>query len=471
MYDKSIALLLPLLGGGTTRHASEMAYAWSLEKYNVLFVEVYQRIISVKVYSDGCIQDKYILLVENELDLLKKILASYNTVLLHVHHVLNFDADLINIHKTLDIPLILTLHDYYMLCPYIQLTTENGMYCGELGETECAKCLFKRPYYGNVMQKEIYNIKKWRCYWHNYLLEAALIIVPSKDVKNRYLKYFNDIKIKVIENPEVIPAKIYDNKAKLINENTDHNIRIGLIGILSKSKGADVLYNCAIDAKNRKLPIQFYLFGDLADKDNKKNNLDNVHILGRYDENKVYSLIQENKIDFFWFPNLWPETYSYTLTIPIRLKIPVVGTDLGAIGQRIKEHEWGITYKFNLSPLDINDILLKFDAKKYIQQLDNFNIENICFPSVEEYYGSILQYKKVTVIDKTAIVMLKEKVIVEFKNSKLKNLTGYEINMIMHSPATIPTKINFIGRIDFNWFMKYFQLHSFKYILKRISQL
>lgn len=467
MYNQSIAVLLPLLGAGTTRHATEMANAWSMQKYNVIFIEVYYRIINVKIYCDGSIQDQYKLLVENDLNSLKMILNGYHTVLLHVHHLLNLNTDFLHLHQMLNIPLVVTLHDYYMLCPYIKLTNEYDIYCEELNNEDCNKCLLKRPYYTNLGQSRLYDIQEWRNNWYIYLQQASLIVAPNNDVKKRFQKYFRDLKIKVIENPEIITVKNFEANSKTVIENGKKNIRIGLLGILSKPKGADVLKYCALDAKKRALPIQFVLFGDVI-KGKSEKHPDNVCILGRYKENDIYSLIQQNDIDFFWFPAVWPETYSYTLTIPIRLNIPVVGTDLGAIGQRILDHKWGVTYPWNLNPSAINDLLVKFDVKKYKQLLFGYEVKNSHFPSIKSYYENNLNQENIELIAEIDIMKLKSVEKNALKHNKLKNINGYELKELFIKSDTLIAKIKLISKLNILWLANYLKLHSIKYVVERI---
>ena len=468
MHNQSIALLLPLLGGGTTRHATEMAYAWSMQNYNAILVEVYHRIINVKVYCDGRVQNRYKLLVDNDLNSLNSLLVYYHTVLVHVHHLLNFSVEFLYIHQILNIPLAVTLHDYYMLCPNIKLINENDVYCGEPSEEGCNKCLLKRPYYGNNRQQRIDDIQKWRGSWHRYLLQASFIVAPSEDVKKRFLKYFSDLKIKVIENPEVTVAEVCGAKSRALMKNGKRNIRIGLLGILSNAKGADVLYHCALDAKKRRLPIQFNLFGDFVDEGKTKKHLDNIHVLGRYKENEIYSLIQQNDIDFFWFPSVWPETYSYTLTIPIRLNIPVVGSDLGAIGQRITEHGWGITYPWNLNPSAINDLLIEFYAQKYKQCLFDFKIENNHFPNIKNYYGSSLGKESADPIDEKEIIKLKQIEKNALRHNKINKLNGYELKELFVGCDSLIARMKFMTRLDILWLVNYLKSHPVKYVIKRI---
>ena len=38
-----------------------------------------------------------------------------------------------------------------------------------------------------------------------------------------------------------------------------------------------------------------------------------------------------------WLPSVWPETYSYTLSIALQAGLPVAAFDIGAIARRLRE--------------------------------------------------------------------------------------------------------------------------------------
>ena len=40
--------------------------------------------------------------------------------------------------------------------------------------------------------------------------------------------------------------------------------------------------------------------------------------------------------DVVWLPASWPETYSFTLSIALEARLPVVAFDLGAIARRLR---------------------------------------------------------------------------------------------------------------------------------------
>ncbi len=372
----TIAILLTNVeGGGTKRHVDEISKSWSLEGYRVILVEVYGRVIQINLLD----KDKKVFICnifnDVELEQLKTILKYFKVSLLHVHHLLDANISFFRLHKDLNnIPLVITLHDYYCICPFIKLTNEKEEYCGELGNEACDKCILKRNFYSETLDKYIKNISIWRKFWDEYLKEAAQIVVPSYDMKERIQKYYSDTNICVFENPELIN---FESKIKTI----------GLIGDLSIAKGAKKIKECVTYIAEKKLPLYFIVFGRLNDIQLTEEEKKYILILGAYKEEKIYEIIKKYCIDFFWFPGVWPETYSYTLSIPIRLKIPCISTNLGAIASRIKQNNWGETYLWDYNYKEIVKILMRFDYKKYYNQ--DFIIKNISFGKVKDYYKNV----------------------------------------------------------------------------------
>ena len=54
-------------------------------------------------------------------------------------------------------------------------------------------------------------------------------------------------------------------------------------------------------------------------------------------------MLAETQADLVLLLSPWAETYSYTLSEAWRLGLPVVGSDLGAIGERIRALGGGVT--------------------------------------------------------------------------------------------------------------------------------
>lgn len=65
---------------------------------------------------------------------------------------------MMSMHKELQVPLVVILHDYYFACPFIKLTNENDIYCEEQGEKPCNECLARRGFYSATLKKQIKDI-------------------------------------------------------------------------------------------------------------------------------------------------------------------------------------------------------------------------------------------------------------------------------------------------------------------------
>lgn len=162
---------------------------------------------------------------------------------------------------------------------------------------------------------------------------------------------------------------------------------MGLIGSLSKAKGSEVIKEVLSLAAQKKSPIHFTLFGTLSEVQLTVEEKLYITILGPYKEQKVYRMISSHQVNYFGFPGICPETYSYTLSIPIRLHIPCLSSDIGAIASRIQSHRWGETYPWNEKADKILDRLLNFNYRKFHNP--DFVIENTSFGSFENFYAGI----------------------------------------------------------------------------------
>lgn len=370
----AIAILITnVLGGGTLRHAKEMVAAWSSQGHCTLLVQTAGRLVKISVFESGkCVNVHRLFDAKGKKT--EDILRAYKVRILHVEHLLDAEPEWMRLHKKLGIPLVVTLHDYYTVCPFIKLTTEEDMYCGEKGVPDCNACLQRRKFIFPAGKEMVANIETWRTRWEAYLKEAALVIVPSEDMLRRIRRYYPALRLCMREDPELIG-------------NDGGGRTIGLIGVLSKAKGAQKIKEVLSCCAERHCALHFVLFGTLQDVQLTVEEKNYITILGPYREEEVYDLIRSRSIDFFWFPGVWPETYSYTLSIPVRLALPCIATELGAIASRINANHWGETYPWELPAADIVRRLEGFPYGAY--KNPDFRIRNTSFGSFEEFYRGI----------------------------------------------------------------------------------
>lgn len=152
---------------------------------------------------------------KNEYQIIENILKAFCINLVHVHHTRGMSFDIFSATKELKIPLILSLHDYYYVCPSINLySSQVGLCIGKESSEVCKECL--RENCGYAMQVDI--LDKWREECKRVLSQCDVIITPSCSTKEIYSKYYPDIedKIKVISHGREFDSN--DNSKKWIIE-------------------------------------------------------------------------------------------------------------------------------------------------------------------------------------------------------------------------------------------------------------
>jgi glycosyltransferase involved in cell wall biosynthesis len=251
-----------------------------------------------------------------DLPALAETLRAIGIARLHFHHVHGLPQAILQLPTVCGLPYDATLHDYYAICPQYHLADENGRYCGEPDEAGCAACIRGRPVQWTL------DIRTWRETFASFLRGAARVIAPSRDVAERIGRHVTGVAIDVWPHPErplAVPAS---------------TVRVVTLGNLSPEKGLAVVAQCADDAKRRGLPLVFRVLGaTTAPIALSPDSPLTIH--GSYDESALPRLLAAERADVLFFPAQVPETYSYTLSVALATRTPIVASALGAFPERL----------------------------------------------------------------------------------------------------------------------------------------
>ena len=444
-----IAIVVPKLGGGVQRHATEMAQAFGAQGDLVVLILQAGKINQVTLLqgSERSPVYDYFQPAQNEqlVDLLKALKVNY----IHYHHLLGLSEFLKNLWKDLDAQYSVTLHDYYWICPRVQLVDKDYHYCGVPQDSaECTKCMnLQTDWIQYFHQVKTIPIDAYRKRNLEFLKKADRVFIPDEDLRARINKVFPSIQLTVFPNPEV--AKVPEVKPYLAAKTNDMPIRIGVLGVISKVKGEQQLIDLAALIDREKKPIRLVLFGELASQ--KRCSFDSLVVKGRYEEHEIYGLIQREQIDYFWFPSICPETYSYTLSIPVRLNIPVLGTNLGAIGRRIVDNGWGEVYPYEFDAESICKRMLEFPFDMYRKK--QMSLTNTVFPSPFSLYGiEKVRREEVNLLGVVKALSRNSSELVErIQSTKLK---GMEIRTLLGQRLSWLAKVQLLAKTDPLWVLQ-----------------
>jgi glycosyltransferase involved in cell wall biosynthesis len=272
---------------------------------------------------------------------------------MHVHHLVDFPADfdqrILDIAQKLECAFDYTAHDYFSICPRFTLFDEGTRnYCGEPDIRHCQACVNA---YGTRRNDRL-NVREHRERFAVLLNKARQVFVPDQDVKDRLQRYLPDAEIMVRPHWDESPVKPVKRRRQ-----ADQPLRVVTVGGIAPHKGSHILRDCAKDAKERGLPIEYTLIG-YSDIDSSMSR--DVSVTGEYDLESLPGMLAQGGYDLAFFPAIIPETFNFTLSEVLHHGLFPVCFDIGAIARRVKSLGYGavLPHEFSSSPAQVNDALL-----------------------------------------------------------------------------------------------------------------
>ncbi|WP_454696908.1 glycosyltransferase [Achromobacter aegrifaciens] len=376
-------------GGGTEVHVQYMRDRLEAEGHAVLFCRMSKEIPGSIMVSDPLTPNTPNLGtfdVRHGGHAFEAIVADLGVEHIHIHNLADFPEEASDLFRCtadrLSIPYDLTLHDYLPICPRITLIDISGVYCGEPDISACETCLsrdgspFGHPSGWN-----------WRERYHRLLAGARLRIVPDQDVADRYHRYYPELQFVVRPHEEKWTVDHIAEDTRLCEDSSPKGRRIGIIGAIGPNKGSALIQETAKYCADNGIDLTFVIIG-YTDRDEQLLQLPNIEITGRYDERDGVQVLKKANCNILWFPAVWPETYSYTLTLAILANVYPIAFDIGAIARRLRDAGWG-----GIMPLDyifkIKEIALALQDWVVPAPYANPGFTSTVYPApmIHSYYG------------------------------------------------------------------------------------
>jgi GT2 family glycosyltransferase len=215
------------LGGGVNRHIEVLAERLR-GRANLLLLQPSERgalISAPSLPGHGAAS-----IPAERTDALVRVFASAGVSRVHVHHVMGLDVDLRRLIRGLGVPFDLTVHDWFLICPQVNLLPHlDGQYCGEPDQAGCNACIANRPSHG---AREILH---WRASHAWLLREAERVLCPSEDARQRIGRFGWGAKA-VFAPHEPAAAEPWVVRAPPLGH--DEGLRVAVLGVLAPQKGA-----------------------------------------------------------------------------------------------------------------------------------------------------------------------------------------------------------------------------------------
>lgn len=307
------------------------------------------------------------------------VLRELNIDIVHIRHLVFHTFDMPRIAKRLGLRVILSFHDFYYICPSVNLLDNKCKYCK--GHCNIIKSEEDEQCYvligiGTPNAKQF--IPTWRKRVSEMLKYPDEFITTSNSTYDIYTDIYPELRSKPfhviehgrdIETPDVI-----DVTADITKEDP---IRILVPGNINKAKGLNYIYNIKQADKNNR--IEFHFIGEVS-KEHNPHTLGIMH--GTYKRSEFNDYVKKIDPHFIAIFSIWPETYCHTLTEAWGSGKPVLTMDIGALGERVHANGGGFILPDDPKEAFNKIISLSEDNENYQKQANK--ICDITFKSTAQ---------------------------------------------------------------------------------------
>ncbi len=271
------------------------------------------------------------------------LLARFRPDIAHVHNFAHqISPSILHVFKKKNIPCVMTMHDYKLVCASYKLLSHNSV-CEKCAGGRHYRCFFESCV-KNSRFKSLLNTAEM--YLHHHILHIydsiAAFISPSVFLKEK-LKEMGFCR-PVTHIPNFIDPAHY------IPRYQAQSNALCYVGRLSQEKRLKDL----IDAMEG-LRYVLHIIGDGPDKQvlmeyASSKRLSNVHFLGYKKGEELKSAIRDSL--FSVLPSGWYENNPLAVIEAYALGKPVIGACIGGIPELVRDNETGFTY----TPGDVTEL-------------------------------------------------------------------------------------------------------------------
>jgi glycosyltransferase involved in cell wall biosynthesis len=278
--------------------------------------------------------------------------------LVHVHHASGFGLGLLPALEGLGVPAVMTLHDYWPLCPRGQMLHVDGEVCAEAVPERCAPCLARtwahlmpsaggaaRDPRGDALRDDEDAARARGAFALACLSSARRLFTPSRAARAVYARAgLEERRIGVVENGvdvEELACEVRELRARAPARD---QLRLGVLGTVLPSKGALELARAVLEARVPGLTLEIHgaLPGYHGDERYVRElrelavHAPCVRVHGPFEHGRLAEILAG--LDGVAAPSRWNEVYGLTVREARAAGLPVLVSDAGGLPEVV---EWG----------------------------------------------------------------------------------------------------------------------------------
>ena len=299
----------------------------------------------------------------------------------HVHHLFGLSTDLVEAARTRGVPVVMTLHDFWYLCPRGQRYTPRGHVCAEIQPWRCSACIAKKrlrwafnavrggPREGprtsplryvveNLARRPIDDRMRFIL---GQLNQANLCLAPSRFVLDEYRRHG-------LHGPSDFSPNgmLVDWLPRLQARDEPHApIRFGFLGSFLPSKGVDLAVEAFAGLSTGAAELHLHGTspwdgGAFANGLRERTRHPDVHFHGAFPRERLVDVLQE--LDVLVVPSRWYENAPVALDEAALARRPVIASAHGGMKEWVERRGNGVLFR----PDDAAD--LRVAMQRFVDQ-------------------------------------------------------------------------------------------------------
>ena len=250
----------------------------------------------------------------------------------HLHNIYHqITPAIIPVLKKAGVKVILTLHDYKLLCPSYSMLC-SGQICNRCKGRNFYQASLNKCQEGPWLKSFLLSAE---AYWHKWVKSydgVDLFIAPSKFMAEI-------MTTSRIEESKVIVLHNGIDSSKYVRSDVDKEF-ILYFGRVSKEKGVETLIR-AHKKSGTKMPLKIVGTGPIKERLQRQHP--NIEFLGYKSGDELYSII--SAASFCVVPSQWYENCSMTVLESMAFGKPVIGSRTGGIPEQIDDGQSGFLFQ------------------------------------------------------------------------------------------------------------------------------
>ncbi|MHC5209702.1 MAG: glycosyltransferase family 4 protein [Planctomycetota bacterium] len=281
----------------------------------------------------------------------------------HIHHLTCLSTSIVDRCREAGVPVMMTLHDFWMGCPRGQRITAGLDVCPTIRLGKCLPCL--RELWPHLLgrgrspelsaderdARDLALLEQYHASILATLSSLDRVVTPSRFLRAMYVEYGVPAeRIQVVENG--LPVGHWEGH-RAPPSPTDGPLRIGFIGSVMPSKGVHLLVE-AFRQLGDPSGMRLDIWGEVLPFHNDRSYGERLEALrrgfesaitlhGAYGNDELPKIL--SRLDVVVVPSLWYEAFGLTIREAHLAHVPVVVAGHGAMAEAVEHGRTGLTFE------------------------------------------------------------------------------------------------------------------------------